>query len=302
MQCNKFLHVHLLIYKFPHKFLEMKVIISSYWLHLFGFRKHSPGDNSFGGNAFVAPVTSSKFLHAGSGFGFQKASAIMTNTGRKGFEANKQSTDRSFQEVELRFPLGKCSRSFTPAIRFPSQNPSEILLQALREFISERHGVLEEGWSVELRHSTNSYELYAVYCAPDGRTFDSMSEVACYLGLTSSYNSLDTRVKTEESPLHDRVPVCKKRKPTKFPFANGFAENKGFISLNNIKFSSYNQHMGNFNSRSNSMVEIIESGGAENDCAGFLQNYVSVHVFLCFIFFRLAFFFFIFALVLSLFI
>lgn len=257
-----------------YKFLEMKVIISSYQLHLFGFRKHSPGDNSFGGNAFVAPVTYSKFLHAGSGFGFQKASAITTNTGKTGFEVNKQSTDRSFGEVELRFPLGKCSSSFSPSIRFPSQNPSEILLPALRDFISERHGVLEEGWSVELRHSTNSYELYAVYCAPDGRTFDSMSEVACYLGLTSSYNSLDTRVKTEESLLHDRVRVSKKGKP-----ANGFAENKGFISFNNIKFSSYHQHTGNFNSRSNSMVEVTESGREENDYTGFLQNYVSVYVF-----------------------
>lgn len=70
-------------------------------------------------------------------------------------------------------------------------------MQDLREFVSERHGVLEEGWRVELKHSMSSCELYAVYCAPDGKTFDSMFDVACYLGLMSNYNLMDAEIKRE---------------------------------------------------------------------------------------------------------
>ncbi|WJX76358.1 hypothetical protein P8452_59787 [Trifolium repens] len=43
----------------------------------------------------------------------------------------------------------------------PSQNqsPNELVLQALRDFMFERHGVLEEGWQVELRPSMISSDI-----------------------------------------------------------------------------------------------------------------------------------------------
>ncbi|XP_022739845.1 methyl-CpG-binding domain-containing protein 9-like isoform X2 [Durio zibethinus] len=192
-------------------------------------RKHTPNDNSFVGNGFGAPLTYSNSLYAGNGFGFPKACGIVTHTVKVGFEDilhHKRTRDKSFAEEDLGFPLGRLMGNNNTAIRFPSRNPSDIFLQALREFVSERHGVLEEGWRVELRHSMSSCELYAVYCAPDGKTFDSVFDVACYLGLMSNYKSMDTEIKHEGASLQERLHLPRKRKSTRFSIANGFPENK----------------------------------------------------------------------------
>ena len=120
-------------------------------------------------------VTHSNLLHVGNGFGFRKASGIVRHV-RSCVEDilhNGHSFAGSFKEVELHPVLGKLRNSNHTGTRQAPQNPSEMYLQALREFICERHGVLEEGWCVESIH------------APDGKTFDSMHDVACYLGLTS---------------------------------------------------------------------------------------------------------------------
>ncbi|KAK6267385.1 hypothetical protein QUC31_018222 [Theobroma cacao] len=204
-------------------------------------RKHIPGDNSFVGNGFGAPLKYSNFLYAGNGFGFQKASGIMTHAVKVGFEdilCHTRTRDRSFDEVDLGFPLGRLRSSNNTTIRFPSRNTSDIFLQDLREFVSERHGVLEEGWRVELKHSMSSCELYAVYCAPDGKTFDSMFDVACYLGLMSNYNLMDAEIKREGASLQERLLLPRKRKSTRFSIANGFPENKeGLISSYCKEFS-----------------------------------------------------------------
>ncbi|KAL5793156.1 hypothetical protein ACOSP7_001750 [Xanthoceras sorbifolium] len=239
-------------------------------------RKHTPGGNSFGGNAFVAPVIYSNVLHAGNGFGSQKAVGIMTHPIKKGFEDmlhDAQNKDKTFGEIDVSIPLARLSSSYKTAIRLPSRNPSEILLQALRDFVSERQGVLEEGWRVELRHPMNSCDLYAVYHAPDGKTFDSMVEVACYLGLISSYNSVDTDIRSEESSLQEKLHLSKKRKSTRSSMSNGFGENKG--SLINGYFnelSSNSQQMKIFGSRSNTIVDITEVGTEEIGCKEFQKD------------------------------
>jgi hypothetical protein len=58
-----------------------------------------------------------------------------------------------------------------------TQSPNELVLQALRDFMFERHGVLEEGWRVELRPSMISSDMYAIYCALNGKIFDYVYEV-----------------------------------------------------------------------------------------------------------------------------
>ncbi|XP_019452879.1 PREDICTED: methyl-CpG-binding domain-containing protein 9-like [Lupinus angustifolius] len=155
-------------------------------------RKHTVGDNPFG-----APVAYSN-LHNGCAFGFQKASGVVTHAVRVGSEDirnHTQSLTRSFEE-------------------------------GLRDFISERCGVLEEGWRVEFRQSVCSSEVYAVYRAPDGKEFDSLYEVACYLGVTSGYNSMESEIRNDKSggPQPSR-----KRKSTKMPAANCFAEKWGTL-------------------------------------------------------------------------
>lgn len=169
-------------------------------------------------------MTYSNLLCAANGFGFQNGS------GHRDFEDilhRAHSTGRGFEEVDLSFPLGRCRSSNNTAIRLQSRNPGEIFLQALRDFVSERHGELEEGWRVEFKQSVGSCELYAVYCAPDGKTFDSVYEVARHLGLISKYNSKEPEIKSEGcfSTL-ERTHLPRKRKARRSGITNGYSENK----------------------------------------------------------------------------
>ncbi|CAN0904355.1 Methyl-CpG-binding domain-containing protein 9 [Linum grandiflorum] len=144
-------------------------------------------------------------------------------------------TDRSLEEVNWGFPLGKCRSGDDSTLRLPSRKPDELFLQGLREFVAERHGVLEEGWRAELRHSTSSYELYVVYCSPDGKTFGSMSEVACHLGLLSVSNAMDIdRSVGPCSKLPERPHAYKRRKSKKNRevVQNGY--NKHVLSNNEV--------------------------------------------------------------------
>ncbi|KAK7368384.1 hypothetical protein VNO80_10409 [Phaseolus coccineus] len=164
-------------------------------------RKHTLGDNYFGANPFVALVTYSNFYN-GNATGFQKASGGLTHADRVGFEDilnHTQSITRRFEEVCTDFPLRIHSSSNNMAIIIPCRSPNKIFLQALKDFISEQRGVLEEGWRVEFRQSVSSTELYAVYCAPDGKIFDYVYEVACYLGLMSGFNSVESELRNERS-------------------------------------------------------------------------------------------------------
>ncbi|XP_038998340.1 methyl-CpG-binding domain-containing protein 9-like [Hibiscus syriacus] len=195
-------------------------------------RQHMPGDNSFVGKGLGAPLTYMNSLFSGNGFGSQKAPRIVTHAVKIGFEDimhRMRTRDRSFDEVDLDSPLRMPKNSNSTTIRFPTRNPSDVFLQALREFVSERHGVLEEGWRVELKHSTSGCDLHAVYCAPDGKTFGSVAEVASYLGLVSSYNPMDAETKHEGGSHLERLHLPRKRKSTRFKISGGFPENKGSL-------------------------------------------------------------------------
>ena len=74
---------------------------------------------------------------------------------------------------------------------------------------------------MEFRQSVSNSELYAVYCAPDGKIFDSVYEVAYYLGL---------------APLPSLGgPLSKKRKLTRTTAANGSMEKRGTLMNSNCK-------------------------------------------------------------------
>ncbi|XP_062106830.1 methyl-CpG-binding domain-containing protein 9 isoform X2 [Humulus lupulus] len=141
-------------------------------------RKHTLGGNSFGGNPFDAPVTYSNFLCTGNGFGFQKAPGLLTHTVKVGFEDLLHRTNamgKSFEEVDLSFPFGRC------------------------------------------RSSNNS----------DGKTFDSVYEVACYLGLMSKYSSKEPERRIEGGfSISEKTNLPRKRKARRFAMTNGFSENK----------------------------------------------------------------------------
>ncbi|XP_044479074.1 methyl-CpG-binding domain-containing protein 9-like [Mangifera indica] len=233
-------------------------------------RKHTLGDNSFGGNGFVAPVNYSNSLYAGNGYGSQILSGITSHAVKTGLEdilLHTQRMNGSFDGVDLSFATGSLRST-----RFLSQNPSEVLLQSLREFISERQGFLDEGWHVEFRRSMNSCQPYAVYCAPDGKTFESISEVACYLGLISGYNSMDAEIRTKGSAVQEKLDTPKRRKLRKSLVVNGIEEKKELISNYCNKFSSNCEPMKIFASRSDTFLDGTEPIREENGFTGFQHN------------------------------
>ncbi|XP_073130076.1 methyl-CpG-binding domain-containing protein 9 [Henckelia pumila] len=68
-----------------------------------------------------------------------------------------------------------------------SQIPNMMYLQTLRRYITERKGVLGEGWRVEFDFCDRRYRTSAAYVAPDGRRFKSLEDVASHLGIPLSY-------------------------------------------------------------------------------------------------------------------
>ncbi|KAL9230574.1 hypothetical protein vseg_005909 [Gypsophila vaccaria] len=190
-------------------------------------------NNSYSGYAYSGALLHSNSFSSGSRFGPQKASSIGKHAVRLDFQdvsSNSWSTGRSYEDVGHGPQLGR-SRSSNTAFRVPSLNPGEVL-QSLREFVFERHGVLGEGWRVEFRQSKKGYETYAVYCAPDGKIFETMSDVANYLGVASSNNTMEPDLRNEDGSALRRngLHLPKRRKLTKLPTGNEFMESKDILT------------------------------------------------------------------------
>ncbi|KAJ9554410.1 hypothetical protein OSB04_018455 [Centaurea solstitialis] len=72
-----------------------------------------------------------------------------------------------------------------------TQKGNMVYLQALKDYISEKRGVLGDGWRVRFEFSESSCKTSAIYFAPDGARFDSMFEVARALGLVATRNTFE---------------------------------------------------------------------------------------------------------------
>ncbi|KAJ0815412.1 putative histone acetyltransferase chromatin regulator PHD family [Helianthus annuus] len=82
-----------------------------------------------------------------------------------------------------------------------TQNAHLAYLQALKDYISKKRGVLGDGWRVEFKSSESTSKTSPVYCAPDGSKFDSMRKVARYLGLLSESFLFETKGNDSSSGL-----------------------------------------------------------------------------------------------------
>lgn len=186
----------------------------------FFFRKHMLASSSCMGNSFDYAMMHSSFSSPGRGHASLEASGLMARNTKMSMDA------LGSHNLGFGFPLSLNSSSLP--IRFPPLDPSELFLQNLRHFISERHGVLEDGWRVEFKQPLNGYQLCAVYCAPNGKTFSSIQDVACYLGLAvnGNYSFMDAEIRNESSLLQERLHMPKRRKTSRWP-NNGFPEQKG---------------------------------------------------------------------------
>ncbi|KAJ7970869.1 Methyl-CpG-binding domain-containing protein 9 [Quillaja saponaria] len=134
---------------------------------------------------------------SGKGFSFQKAPEVVKHADKVGLEDivnHTQRMNRNFEDLDLDFALGR----------------------------------LWSGWRVEFRESMISCDPYAVYIAPNGKMFESVYEVACYLELMSNYNRLESEIGNESSlSAVEGSQPSRKGKSTKIPVVNGFVENKG---------------------------------------------------------------------------
>ncbi|CAH2055365.1 unnamed protein product [Thlaspi arvense] len=225
-------------------------------------RKHMLASSSCIGNSFEYPMTDSSFLNPGRGHASLEASGVMARNTKTSVDALDSHT------LGFGFPLS-LSNSSLP-IRFPSLDPSELLLQNLRHFISERHGVLEDGWRVEFKQPLNGYHLCAVYCAPNGKTFGSIQDVACYLGLpiNGNYSCIDAEIRNESSLLQERLHMPKRRKTSRWP-NNGFPDQKGgSVSAHLRRFPFNGQAISPFAIKSDTFFQAGESLSSGNNGCG----------------------------------
>lgn len=228
-------------------------------------RKRTSGDNSSGGNPFGAPVRCSSYAHAGNGCHFENAAGVVTETlgaGVRDIEHHPLMQCGNF-EVDLGFPVIHLKSSNNTVIRLSSGNPKEFLLQTLREYISQWHGVLDDGWYVEFKESFNGCGTYVWYCAPGGLKFDTMSEVASYLGLTSNHKLVEPKLNSEGSTVLERFHLPRKRKSSK-SVINGFAESRGYLThAHHKEFISDSQTMEVVSSNGNTL-KAAEARSEEN--------------------------------------
>lgn len=113
-----------------------------------------------------------------------------------GFTLSSPMAHSDMRFVASGFPSQNVACSLTRMAHVNLENATQkgnlVYLQALKDYISEKRGVLGDGWRVKFEYSESSCRTSAIYFAPDGARFDSMSEVARGLGLISTRNSFET--------------------------------------------------------------------------------------------------------------
>ncbi|KAG7580253.1 Methyl-CpG DNA binding [Arabidopsis suecica] len=225
-------------------------------------RKHMLASSSCMGNSFDYAMMHSSFSSPGRGLASLEASGLIARNTKMSMDA------LGSHNLGFGFPLSLNNSSLP--MRFPSLDPSELFLQNLRHFISERHGVLEDGWRVEFKQPLNGYQLCAVYCAPNGKTFSSIQDVACYLGLVvnGNYSCMDAEIRNESSLLQERLHMPKRRKTSRWP-NNGFPEQKGSsVSAQLRRFPFNGQTMFPFAVKSGTHLQAGDSLNSGNNGCG----------------------------------
>lgn len=152
-------------------------------------------DTSVLHHSFNIPVAYSHLQHIGSGSYVQKTSEYATKDAITMYEVPlhcRWNHDRMPRETDMSLKTGATHQSsHNEPPKLPPSSASYLYLQALKDFVSERRGVLGDGWHVEFDYCPVRCKTSAIYCAPDGRRFESMSSVADCLGLVPSGHALE---------------------------------------------------------------------------------------------------------------
>ncbi|KAL8519010.1 hypothetical protein ACS0TY_010093 [Phlomoides rotata] len=147
-------------------------------------------------------------------------------TGRDEAGGGRVQTSSSFSGLrrDSTFAVGLRGSHPTP-VEFPPESPNMLYLQILRKYISEKSGILGEGWRVEFEFCNIRYKTSAVYISPDGRRFRSMEDVACHLGLPSQCPA-----NKESSPLLTGQSCRQRQKISRSSKSHGFLSSSGISS------------------------------------------------------------------------
>lgn len=132
-----------------------------------------------------------------SGIYFQKPSQCASKDAMSIYEVplhHRLNHDRMPGNADTRFKpdaILQTSHRERPKLPPASCTASEFYLQALKDFFLERRGGSSDGWHVEFDYCPVRCKTSAIYCAPDGRRFESMSAVAECLGLVPNGHALE---------------------------------------------------------------------------------------------------------------
>lgn len=227
---------------------------------------HAPDEDSFSGISSSVETQSSDLGCPGNVFDPGNEPGMAISTAKSGLE-------------EL-VPHGLIARSFedaassTPSGGKPISNITtqpEKFLRALREYILERQGVLGEGWYVEFKQTTNN-SADPIYCSPDGKKFESMPEVAYYLGLVSNCNSMDIENRNNGTALLQRgSPMRRRRRKelARLSRVNSLTENQdGIRNLGGAEISSGVETLNPPSCDLKSDNRVTEAGLQEKSCSG----------------------------------
>lgn len=174
-------------------------------------RMNNPDGSSFSG--FGASFPHLNVGHLRNAFDLGNDTEIVTDDMKKNLEG--VSHHGLFASRDFEDPVSSSSllgRSAVNNVTVSGQSQGEMFLQSLRNFIMERGGFLGEGWSVEFKELANRSGPYAVYCSPDGKKFESMAGVAEYLGIKSSFPSMDIDERSDGSGTAQKSLTLRRRK------------------------------------------------------------------------------------------
>ncbi|XP_050208534.1 methyl-CpG-binding domain-containing protein 9-like [Mercurialis annua] len=155
--------------------------------HFFNSRMHTMRDTSSSiGNSNDTQVTCTNLLFTGSHFELMKPPSSVSSVVRSG---HVEIVQQRFNLDPPRSVLGRHWSSECPSLTSSLlQAQSEFFLQNLKQFVLDKHGVLEEGWRVEFYYCPRRCKTLAVYCSPDGSRFDSILDAASHLGLVEKFH------------------------------------------------------------------------------------------------------------------
>ncbi|XP_077237756.1 methyl-CpG-binding domain-containing protein 9-like [Tasmannia lanceolata] len=194
-------------------------------------RMHTPAEDPFIGISFGLQMSNSKLGYTGNGFDTGKGSVLVNPALKSGsweIRPHGLPTNRSFADATLSTPPRWRPNINNTAVSISNPMQEEIFLQALRGFILERRGVLGEGWHVQFKQSTDRCGTSTVYCAPDGKRFESMSDVARYLGIVSNGSSIDIEDRSDRVAFVQKgLPLRRRRKDlARLSKTNSFTQNQ----------------------------------------------------------------------------